>query len=97
RSVVWVARELGIDLNHVMAIGDAENDRDMIELVGLGIAMGNAPESLKAAARYVTAANDEDGVAEALEKFVLPKPAAVETPAPAVARVEDTEEDNDDA
>lgn len=97
RAVVSVARELGIDLNHVMAIGDAENDRDMLELVGLGIAMGNAPESLKAAARYVTATNDEDGVAEALEKFVLPKPAVVETPAPAAASEDDTEEDSDDA
>lgn len=97
RAVVSVARELGIDLNHVMAIGDAENDRDMLELVGMGIAMGNAPESLKAVARHVTATNDEDGVAEALEKFVLPKPAVVETPAPAAASEDDTEEENDDA
>lgn len=97
RAVVSVARDLGIDLNHVMAIGDAENDRDMLELVGMGIAMGNAPESLKAAARHVTASNDEDGVAEALEKFVLPKPAAVETPAPAAASADDTEKEDDDA
>jgi Cof subfamily protein (haloacid dehalogenase superfamily) len=97
RAVVSVARELGIDLNHVMAIGDAENDRDMLELVGLGIAMGNAPDSLKAVARHVTTTNDEDGVAEALEKFVLPKPAVIETPQPAAASAEDTEEENDDA
>ncbi|XWX04450.1 Cof-type HAD-IIB family hydrolase [Aggregatilineales bacterium SYSU G02658] len=96
RAVASVARELGIDLSHVMAIGDAENDREMLELVGMGIAMGNAPERLKAVARYVTTSNDEDGVAEALEKFVLPKPAPIETAAP-VAADDKMDEDEDDA
>lgn len=96
RAVASVARELGIDLSHVMAIGDAENDREMLELVGMGIAMGNAPERLKAVARYVTTSNDEDGVAEALEKFVLPKPAPIETAAPAAAD-DKIDEDEDDA
>lgn len=96
RAVASVARELGIDLSHVMAIGDAENDREMLELVGMGIAMGNAPERLKAVARYVTTSNDEDGVAEALEKFVLPKPAPIETAAP-VAADDKIDEDEDDA
>ncbi len=90
RAVASVARELGIDLSHVMAIGDAENDREMLELVGMGVAMGNAAESLKAVARYVTTSNDEDGVAEALEKFILPKPAPV-------AADDNAEEDQENA
>lgn len=84
RGVAAVARDLGIDLSHVMAIGDAENDLEMLELVGMGIAMGNAPDNVKAVARYVTTTNDEDGVAEALEKYVLPKPV------PAAAKPEDS-------
>ncbi|MBM3706282.1 MAG: hypothetical protein FJW66_07155 [Actinobacteria bacterium] len=43
----------------------------MIKLAGIGIAMGNAPEDVKSAADYTVGDNDSDGVAEALEKFVL--------------------------
>ena len=43
----------------------------MIEYAGLGIAMGNAFESIKEIADYITDSNDEDGVATAIEKFVL--------------------------
>jgi Cof subfamily protein (haloacid dehalogenase superfamily) len=97
RGVAIVARELGIDLNDVMAIGDAENDREMLELVGMGVAMGNAPDSLKAVARYVTTSNDEDGVAEALERYILPKPKPVD-PLPAEASTQiEPDEENDHA
>jgi Cof subfamily protein (haloacid dehalogenase superfamily) len=62
---------LGIAPEHVMAVGDGENDMEMIKLVGIGVAVGNAYHKLKAAADYVVASNDEDGVGEAIERFVL--------------------------
>ena len=43
----------------------------MIEFAGLGVAMGNAVDEVKAAANYVTATNDEDGIAQVIEKFIL--------------------------
>jgi hypothetical protein len=66
-----VAERLGIPAEAVMCIGDAENDHHMLEYAGLGIAMANAMPQTKAIADYITASNDEDGVAQAIEKFVL--------------------------
>lgn len=66
-----VAGKLGIDAAQVMAIGDAENDADMLRWSGLGIAMGQAPDSVKRSARAVTAPIEEDGAAIAIEKWVL--------------------------
>lgn len=60
-----------ISLKEVLAIGDGENDCQMLLGVGLGIAMGNAPRSVKERAAAVTADNDHDGVAIALEEYVL--------------------------
>lgn len=62
---------LGIPPEDTMAIGDGENDIEMLRMAGLGVAMGNSPDSVKAAADAVVATNDEDGVADALERFVL--------------------------
>ena len=62
---------LGVDPAHVMAMGDGENDIEMLQLAGLGVAMGNAGPKLKAVADVVVATNDQDGVAEAIQKFVL--------------------------
>jgi len=61
----------GINREEIIAIGDNENDISMIEYAGLGIAMGNAEEILKRAADHVTGDYQEDGVAEAIEKFIL--------------------------
>lgn len=66
-----LSEHLGIKQSEVMAIGDAENDLSMIEFAGTGIAMGNASETIKAAADYTVATNLEDGVKEAFERFVL--------------------------
>jgi len=52
-----------------MTIGDNYNDIDMLRAAGLGIAMGNAPDDVKTQAEVVTANNDEDGVAVAIEKY----------------------------
>jgi len=67
-------KDLGIPLENVLAMGDAENDIEMLQMVGLGIAVGNASEATRKAAKEIVASNNEDGVAQALEKFVLPAP-----------------------
>ena len=62
--------DLGLTRAEVMAIGDAENDLEMIQLAGVGVAMGNATAHLKEAADWVTTSNGEDGVAVALERYI---------------------------
>lgn len=71
--------DLQIPPSAVLAIGDAENDIEMIKLAGIGVAMGNAAAPVKEAASWVTASNSEDGVALALEKYLpalAPEPEA---------------------
>ncbi len=60
-----------VSAGEIMAVGDSPNDLDMLEAAGFSVAMGNAPAQIKAAADVVTAGNDEDGVAAAIETFVL--------------------------
>ncbi len=55
----------------IIAFGDAENDVGMLKLAGIGVAMGNAGEAARAAADYITADIDDDGVAKALRHFGL--------------------------
>lgn len=62
---------LGVKREEVMAIGDGTCDVAMLQLAGMGIAMGQAPDSVKACADYITASNEEDGVAAAVEKMIL--------------------------
>lgn len=62
---------LGISMENVMAVGDSLNDIAMITEAGLGIAMGNAQDVVKEAADDVTGSNTENGVAEAIKKWVL--------------------------
>lgn len=62
---------VGIDLSQVMAIGDGFNDLQMFETVGMPVAMGHAPEEIKTLAKQVTGSLEEDGVAQAIERFVL--------------------------
>jgi len=66
-----VLKDLGVGAHEVLAIGDAENDVEMIQLAGIGVAVGNGDAKIKEAADYEVASNDEDGVAEAVERFVL--------------------------
>lgn len=70
-GLVKLGRILNIDQSEMMALGDEENDLSMIEYAGLGVAMANASAEIKAAAQYITVSNQEDGVAKAVEKFVL--------------------------
>ncbi|TVY06868.1 Cof-type HAD-IIB family hydrolase [Paenibacillus cremeus] len=66
-----LADHFGLELEQVIGIGDSWNDREMLEVAGLGVAMGNAVDSLKEIADYVTLSNNEDGVKHVVEKFVL--------------------------
>lgn len=62
---------LGITREEIMACGDGGNDLAMIETVGFGVAMENAVSEIKQAADYITSSNEDDGVARAIERFVL--------------------------
>lgn len=64
-----VLRHYGLDLSEAMAFGDGGNDIGMLSHVGWGVAMGNASEAVKAAARIVTASVDEDGIAQVLRRL----------------------------
>lgn len=66
-----LAEILGVNLDATMAIGDTENDLAIIEAAGIGVAMGNATDAVKARADYVTTTNTKDGVAAAIEHFIL--------------------------
>lgn len=70
-GIAHLAAHLGLGIEETMACGDGENDVTMIRAAGIGVAMANGEAELKALADYVTATNDEDGVAQAIERFVL--------------------------
>lgn len=70
-GVIELAQCLAIPLAQVMALGDNNNDIEMLQTVGWGVAMGQASEAVKAAARAITASNREDGVALAIERYAL--------------------------
>jgi len=67
----WLLAQMKVAPQEAMAIGDGENDIEMFELVGLGVAMANAHPRLKAVAGQVTDSNVHSGVAQAIERFVL--------------------------
>lgn len=69
-AVSRLAAEMGVPTERVATIGDEVNDVPMIEGAGLGIAMGNAIDRVRAAARRVTASNREHGVARAIERIL---------------------------
>lgn len=66
-----VLAHLNISKEEAMAFGDGENDTDLLEYVGLGIAMGNGGERVKQSADYVTLRASEDGITHALRKFKI--------------------------
>ncbi len=69
KAIQLLMTQYGLQQNEIIAIGDNYNDKGMIEFVGMGVAMGNAPDEIKAAADYVTDTNNHDGVAKALNHF----------------------------
>ena len=70
-GVELLAKHLNIKQEEIMTFGDAGNDLDMIVYAGMGVAMANAFDEVKEAANYITDSNENDGVAKAIEKFVL--------------------------
>ena len=70
RALAGALPKIGIDASEVIAFGDGQNDRSMLEWAGTGVAMGNAIDETKAAAQMVTASNNEDGIALALDKLL---------------------------
>jgi len=70
-AVKSVLNDIGINSEHVMVFGDDFNDLGLFHMCGFPIAMGNGIMELKDCAKYITESNDNDGVAVALEKFVL--------------------------
>ena len=69
----WLGRILGLETENMLGAGDSYNDLPMLEVCGLRIAMGEAPDELKALADFVAPSVDEDGLAVAIEEFVLPR------------------------
>lgn len=71
-AVRYLAEEiLGLQSENVLAIGDNFNDVEMISYAGVGVAMGNAPEGVKAFANWIAPDVEEDGAAAAIEEFIL--------------------------
>ena len=70
-AIAALCQKLGIEEANVMAVGDSPNDNAMIKAAGIGVAVGNAVDEVKAIADYVTLSNNEDGVAEVVKRFVL--------------------------
>jgi hypothetical protein len=72
-GIAELARVLGVDLSEVAVMGDMDNDVAMFRRAGLSVAMGQAPDAVKAEADFVSSTNQEDGVAHAIDTFILPK------------------------
>ena len=70
-AIEKLAQELNIEKEEIVAIGDNINDKEMIENAGLGVIMGNSAPYMKEFADVEVADNNSDGVAEAIEKFVI--------------------------
>lgn len=70
-AIEWTTAHLGLEPGGLLAIGDSPNDIPMLRAAALGVAMGNASPLVRGAADTVTASNNEEGVAEAIERHVL--------------------------
>lgn len=95
KSMLALLREMQISPENVMAIGDGENDVEMLKFAGLGVAVGNASEMTKRVADVVVKSNDEDGVAEAIERFVLPAESTEDEASPNEDSASSDEDDKD--
>jgi Cof subfamily protein (haloacid dehalogenase superfamily) len=70
-GVLLISELLGIPTENIATIGDMQNDVFMFKQSGLSIAMGNATDDVKATAQYVTTSNEEEGFANAMERYIL--------------------------
>ncbi len=69
-GISWLLKHINMETSDVVAFGDTPGDSPMLQLAGMGVAMGNAPDFMKSAAGAVTLTNEEDGVAVMLEKML---------------------------
>lgn len=69
-ALQWVCHHFGVHIEQSVAIGDHINDLDMIQIAGLGVAMGNAIPKIKEAAQWQTGCRDDDGVAQAIHRVM---------------------------
>jgi hypothetical protein len=72
-AVEALCRRIGVPLERLVTLGDMENDVPMFRAAGFSIAMGNASDAVKGAARAATLTNDADGFADAVERLILPR------------------------
>lgn len=72
-AIYWLGQILGISPANMIAAGDSYNDLPMLKACGLRIVMGDAPDELKAIADYVAPSVDDDGLAVAIEEFIMPR------------------------
>lgn len=70
-AILWFADHLGIPHEEVAGFGDGNNDIQLLKKAGIGVAMANATDQVKAVSDYITGTNDEDGVATFIEKYIL--------------------------
>lgn len=70
-ALIELMKRLGVDRSELMCCGDAPNDIQMLEYAAVGVAVANAWGGTKDHADYITDSNDDDGVAKAIERFVL--------------------------
>ncbi len=70
-AIEYLINKLNIGISEVIAIGDNANDVEMVKKAGLGVIMNNAAPKYKEAADYIAPSNDENGVADVINKFVL--------------------------
>ncbi len=71
KGMAALTAHLGLSPEQIICVGDAANDLEMIKYAGLGVAMENAIDEVKAHANYITASNDDEGVAHVFEKYIL--------------------------
>ena len=69
QAIAFMGERLGVPAAESVAFGDNYNDLDMLRYAGYSVAMGNAPDDIKAECSIVTAPNDEDGLAQVLERL----------------------------
>ena len=73
KALLEIAYRYGIRPDRIAAFGDDEGDLEMLQVCGVGVAMGNALPFVKAGAAYVTKSNEEDGVAWFIDRYILGK------------------------
>ncbi|MDY3121396.1 Cof-type HAD-IIB family hydrolase [Suipraeoptans intestinalis] len=71
QGLLWLANRLQIPVEALMVFGDGDNDRGMLRLAGMGVAMGNGLPEVKEEADYLAGSNDEDGIGKFLQQYVL--------------------------